>query len=165
MVYLAPVGTPFPTDLAAPGSPWQAVGWLHTDGITETPTGSRTSIRGHQGNRVVRTRMEEPGTQIAFVALEDTPLTRGMRYDVKSSTTTSGVRREVRGAGQKITRWAAIIDKFDSDFEGVQDRDEIPRFEVAPDGDRVFVNNDIAAFPFLGEIVGDYENVSQGPEA
>jgi len=50
-----------------------------------------------------------------------------------------------------------VIDIFDADDVTVKERHVIERFEIVPDGDRVFVNSDIAGFPFLGEIIGDYD--------
>ena len=163
-VWLAPIGTTLPEALEELGSAVEDIGWLHSDGLTETPTGSPTAIRGHQGNGVVRTRMEEPGTQISFIALEEKPMTNELRYDVKSSTTaTGGARKETRGPGQKVTPRVAVVDLYDADDITVRGRFIIPRLEVIPNGERVFVNNDIAGFPFLGEIIGEYFYVSTTP--
>jgi hypothetical protein len=157
-IYLAPVGTPLPTTIDEALNPaFEDVGWLHADGITETFTGSKTEIRGHQGSRVVRTRIETPGTSIGFHALESKAQTKGLRYDEKSATVVDGVRKTRRGAGQKVSARAAVIDIFDADDVTVKERHVIERFEIIPDGDRVFVNSDIAGFPFRGEIIGDYD--------
>lgn len=156
-IYLAPLGTPVPTDVnAALDAAFVDVGWLHSDGITETPTGSKNQIRGHQGARVVRTRIEEPGTTVSFVALESNSVTKALRYDEKSSTVTGGVRKTVRGPGQKVSKRVAVVDVFDADDVTVKERWVLPVLEISPDGERVFVNNDIAAFPFVGEVIGDY---------
>lgn len=163
-IYLAPVGSTVPTTIsAAPGSGFEDVGWLHSDGITEAFTGSKSEIRGHQGARVVRTRMDTPGTTIAFHALESKAQTKALRYDEKSASTATGVRTVKRGAGQKVSARAAIIDIFDADDETVKERWIIPRLEISPDGDRVFANSDIAGFPFIGEIIGDYTVLESVP--
>ncbi len=157
-IYLAPVGTPLPTTIDEALNPaFEDVGWLHADGITETFTGSKTEIRGHQGSRVVRTRIETPGTTIGFHALESKAQTKGLRYDEKSATVVDGVRKTRRGAGQKVSARAAVIDIFDADDVTVKERHVIELFEIIPDGDRVFANSDIAGFPFKGEIIGDYD--------
>ena len=157
-VYLAPIGTTLPATISGVlASAFEDVGWLHSDGITETPTGSAAEVRGHQGNGVVRKRMESAGTQVKFNALEDKALTRGIRYDIKSATSADGVRHEVRGAGQKVTAMACVIDKFDADETTVKERTVIPRLEIVPDGDRTFSNADIASFGMIGEIIGGYE--------
>lgn len=157
-IYLAPLGTTLPTTIdGALDSAFEDVGWLHSDGITETLSGSKSVIRGYQGTGVVRTLVSETGTAINFHALESKPQTKSLRYDEKNvDTATSGVRKVTRGAGQKVSVRAAVIDIFDADDSTVKERHVIERFEIVPDGDRVFVGTDIAGFPFSGEIIGDY---------
>ncbi|KQW07657.1 hypothetical protein ASC66_01260 [Leifsonia sp. Root4] len=158
-IYLAPLGTNLPTTIdEIPAAAFEDVGWLHGDGITESATGSKEVIRGHQGGRVVRTRMGESGTTVAFTALESKPQTKSLRYDEKSVTVTAGVRKVRRGSGQKVSARAAVIDIFDADNVTVKERLCIERLEIVTDGDRVFVNNDIAGFPFIGEVIGDYDS-------
>lgn len=158
-ISLAPLGTVLPTSIDAQLDPaYEDVGWLHSDGITETFTGSKSEIRGHQGQKVVRTRIETPGTTIAFHALESKAQTKGLRYDEKQVTVTGGVRKVRRGAGQKVQARVAVIDVFDADDVTVKERHVIERFEIVADGDRVFAGSDIAGFPFLGEIIGDYDS-------
>lgn len=160
-VYLAPLGTVLPVDLdSAPGVGFEDVGWLHSDGITETLTGSVEKIRGHQGNGVVRTRINEPGTTVSFTALETSDMTQGLRYDEASVTSTAGVRTATRGPGQRVQARACVIDVFDADDETVKERFVIPRLEISPNGDRVMANADIAGFPFIGEIIGNYTHIS-----
>lgn len=160
-IHLAPLTATSPSTISAALTGYEDVGWLHSDGVTETATGSSTQIRGHQGNRVVRSRIESGGTQIQFVALEDKALTRELRYALKEdATTAAGVRTEKRSAGQRVAVRKAVIDFFDADDVTVKERWIIDRLEIFPNGDRVYVNNDIAAFPFMGEIIGDYTVLS-----
>lgn len=164
-IYLAPLGTTLPTDIdGVLDAAFEDVGWLHSDGITESQTGSVEKIRGHQGNGVVRTRINEPGTTVSFTALETKDQTNSLRYDEKTVTSTLGVRTAVRGAGQKVAARVAVIDVFDADDETVKERFVIPRLEVSPNGDRVMVNSDIAGFPFVGEIIGEYTHYSTDVE-
>ncbi len=156
-VWLAPLGTTMPATLAAnPGVGFEDVGWLNTDtGVTETLLGSVTDIRGHQGAGVVRTRIETPGTQFQFVALEQKQMTDELRYDVKSTSTVGGIRTSVRGSGQRVKPRAAVIDLFDIDDTEVHVRLLIPRLEIVPNGDRLYINSDIAGYPMLGTVIGD----------
>lgn len=165
-IYLAPLGTTLPTGIDSPLDPaFEDIGWLHSDGITETFTGSKSEIRGHQGQKVVRTRIETPGTTIGFHALESKPQTKALRYDEKEvDTTTPGVRKVRRGAGQKVHARVAVVDVFDADDVTVKERHVIERFEIVADGDRLFAGSDIAGFPFLGEIIGDYTSFETDPE-
>ncbi len=164
-VYLAPVGTTLPTTIDEPLDPaFQDVGWLHTDGITESATGSVEKSRGYQGNGVVRTRINEPGTTVAFTALETKAQTNELRYHEKDATVTAGVRKTTRGSGQRVSKRACVIDKFDFDNTTIKERIIIEVFEVSPNGDRVATNSDIAGFPFTGEIIGDYIVVATAAE-
>jgi hypothetical protein len=164
-IYLAPLGTTLPTDIDGALDPaFEDVGWLHSDGITESQTGSVEKIRGHQGNGVVRTRINEPGTTISFTALETKDQTNSLRYVESDVTTAAGVRKATRGAGQKIATRVAVIDVFDADNDEVKERFVIPRFEISPNGDRAMVNSDIAGFPFVGEIIGEYTHYSTEPD-
>lgn len=163
-VFLAPLGTALPTTLdGALDGAFEDVGWLHSDGVTETLSGSKTKIRGHQGQAVVRTRMTEPGTEFAFVALESKAQTKALRYNEKSVSTLGGVRAAVRGPGQTVSVRSAVIDFYDADDDSIKDRLIIPRFEIVANGDRVYVGSDISGFPFLGEIIGDYTELSSNP--
>lgn len=165
-ISLAPVGSTLPTDLTtALDAAFEDVGWIHSDGVTEALTGSAEKIRGWQGNGVVRTRMNEPGTTISFTALETKAQTQALRYHEKSFSTTAGVRTATRGAGQRISARAAVIDLFDSDDDEVRMRLVIPRLEITPNGDLVYANSDIAGYPFIGEIIGDYTALSTDLEA
>ncbi|MEV8167338.1 hypothetical protein AB0O70_05380 [Microbacterium paraoxydans] len=165
-IYLAPLGTTLPTSLDDELDPaFEDVGWLNGDGITESLTGSVEKSRGYQGNGVVRTRISEPGTTVAFVALETKKQTNELRYVTKASTTTAGVRKTTRGSGQRVVKRACVIDKFDSDDVTIKERDVIEVLEISPNGDRVATNADIAMYPFLGEIIGDYDHYETDLEA
>lgn len=163
-IHLAPYGTTLPTTISGALDPlFEEVGWLGTDGLTESLSGSVDKKRGHQGARVVRTRMNETGTSIAFLALETKAQTQSLRYVEKSVAVTTGVRKATRGAGQRIAVRSAVIDLFDADDDSIQERFIIPRFEISPNGDRV-AGADIAGFPFMGEIIGDYIHFSTDVE-
>ncbi|WP_119697043.1 hypothetical protein [Microbacterium halotolerans] len=164
-VHLAPLGTLLPTTIDEELAPaFEDVGWLHTDGVTETATGSAEKKRGHQGNGVIRTKVSEGGTTIAFTALETKAMTQRLRYDEKSTEVAGGVRQTRRGPGQKITRVAAVLDFFDEDNDSVQERWVIETFEVIPTGDRTMTNADIAGYPMSGEIIGEYDHFTTAAE-
>lgn len=163
-VWLGPLGTPLPTTInGAIDGAMEDVGWLHSDGVGETLSGSKTKLRGHQGQRVVRTRMTEPGTEYSFHALESKAQTQSLRYDEKSASTAGGVRTAVRGPGQVVSVRSAVIDFFDADNANVRERLCIPRFEIVANGDRTFGGSDISGFPFLGEIIGNYTHMASNP--
>jgi hypothetical protein len=165
-IYLAPLGTTLPLAIDSPLDPeFEDVGWLHSDGITESATGSVNKIRGYQGNNVIRTYVSEGGTTIAFVALETKAQTTSLRYDVKETTSASGVRTEKRGPGQKVALRACVIDVFDTDDTTIKERLVIERLEISSNGDRIFTAADIAGFSFIGEVIGDYTSFSTDLES
>ena len=156
-ISLAPIGTALPATINdALNGAFEDVGWIHEDGIKETATGSKSVIRGHQGAKVVRSRIDEPGTTIGFMALETKAQTKGLRYNEKTVATVSGVRQVTRGPGQTVKARAAVVAFYDFDNTTIKEVWAIPRLESTPDGDREFVNDDISGFPFMGEIIGDY---------
>lgn len=165
-VRFAPIGTTLPTDLDGQLDPaFDDVGWLHSDGVTETQSGSKTVIRGHQGAGVVRTRMEETGTTFGFTALETKELTNRLRYDVQETSTAAGVRTEKRGAGQRVTALACVIDFYDADDVTVRERLVFERVEVTPNGEKVYAGNDIAGYPFEAEVIGGYTSISSDTDS
>ena len=160
-IYLAPIGTPLPEGIDDElDAAFEDIGWLSEDGITETATGSADKKRGYQGSGVVRTIITEPGTTVSFVALEEKPMTDELRYYQKSSTTSGGVRRATRSPGQRVSRRACVIDKYDVDDTSRKTRDIIEVLEITPNGDKVATSTDISVYPFVGEIIGDYEHLA-----
>lgn len=157
-IYLAPLGTPLPDNFDSELDPaFEHLGWLHSDGITEAATGSKTEIRGHQGQKVVRTRMDTPGTNFSFTALESKPQTNELRYIEKSVEVVNGVRKTRRSPGQKVSPRAAVIDTFDADFTERRIRRVIEHVDITPNGDRVYSGVDIAGYPFIADIISDYD--------
>jgi hypothetical protein len=167
-VNLAPYGTALPPNSAAGltealNGAFEDVGWLSDDGIGEELSGSKTKYRGHQGMSVIRTRMEEGGTEYTFVAAETKGQTLSLRYHEKTVSTAGGVRAATRAPGQRVSVRSCVIDVFDADDTTIKERLVIPRFEIVPDGTSTFVANGIRMFPFRGEIIGDYYHLSNNP--
>lgn len=164
-IYLAPVGTTLPATIDGElDAAFEHVGWLHSDGITETFTGSASEIRGHQGGGVVRKRMESPGTQFKFTALESKAQTQSLRYDERNTSVTAGVRKATRGSGQRVSKRAAVIDVYDIDDTTIKERKIFELIEITPEADRVYANSDIAGFPFIAEVIGTYDVLETVPE-
>lgn len=155
-VFLAPLGTTLPEDLSDLPAAFEHVGWIHLDGLTEAPLGSKTEIRGHQGQAVVRSRMETPGTQWSFTGLESKPLTDKLRYVEKSTSVSGGIRKTVRGPGQKVTSMVAVVDVYDMGFTTRQKRHVFEQWDITPNGERIYAGSDIASYPFLADVIGDY---------
>lgn len=161
-VWLAPVGTALPDDLDSTlAVEFQEVGWLDDSGIEESPLGSNSEFRGHQGGGIIRTRMEQGGKEYKFSAIEDKALTRGLWDNVlDTEATTGGHTKETVSPNQRVTAWAAVIDIFDADDATKKERHIIPRFEVRPDGSITYVNSALSVRPMIGTVIGNYEKIT-----
>lgn len=69
-VYTAPTGTPKPTDLAAPASPWVDMGHSSTDGLTISFEISTTKRRTWRAPAGVRVSVDEISFSFGWTALQ-----------------------------------------------------------------------------------------------
>lgn len=162
-VWINDLGSTMPTGLAAPATGWEDVGWLHTDGIPFTPSDSVTKFRGHQGGRVIRTKMTESDTTFQFQALESKLLTLGLQFNIKAQATATGVHTLTLSSGRRVIPKALIVDVFDEDDTDLQWRFEIPRGEIGERSEFTLSNSDITGYTFPVEIIGDWFLVTNDP--
>lgn len=126
-VWCAPKGTAGLTDLTAPPSPWDEVGWLAEDGVDRSIDGAETlKFTAHQGGRTVRTKRKDGTYQFTFVCMETTALTLGLIHGpitwTKSGTGASAIARGVPSGTTPEMAW--IIDLYDvQDGVSVHDRE------------------------------------------
>lgn len=160
-VYDAPIGTTPPATLATdPPEPWEDFGWLSEDGIDINPSDSVEKFRGHQGGRVVRTKMTNSETQFVFRCLETKAQTINLQFNVKDRETTDGTTRTTFSSGRQVVARAFIIDLFD---DGVHRRFEIPRGEIGERGSIAFKNSEMTVYEFTVEIIGDWYELTNDP--
>lgn len=159
-----------PTGLAAPAATdWKDVGWLHSDGIPFTPSDSVTKFRGHQGGRVIRTKMTESDLTFQFQALESTLLTLGLQFNIKAQATAAAVAPALSvhtltlSSGRKVIPRAFIVDVYDEDDTNLQWRVEIPRGEIGERSEFTLSNSDITGYTLPVEIIGDWFLVTNDP--
>ena len=71
-IHLAPYGTTLPTTLDGALDPaFEDVGWLHSDGLTETLTGSVNRIRGHRAEvKRANGRLDQAKAELLAIADE-----------------------------------------------------------------------------------------------
>lgn len=70
-IYTAPVGTPQPTNIDTPGSPWTKLGLVSADGATWTPPAEETTdIGAWQSKYPIRTITTALTTSLAFALME-----------------------------------------------------------------------------------------------
>lgn len=164
-VWVAPLGTDLPDDLALPEDPFADVGWLHTDGITVGGDTTVDKFRGHQGGKVIRTKVTESNTTFQFQCLETTALTLGLQFNILDKTSTTGLATATISASRKVTPRAFIIDVFDADDEAnpYQYRWMFERGEIGEREEFTLINSDITGYTFTVEVIDEFLLLTNDP--
>lgn len=162
-VFIAPLGTALPTGLAEPGAGFEDVGWLHSDGITVGGDTNVEKFRGHQGGRIVRTKVTESNTTFQFQCLETTALTLGLQFNILDTTTAANVTTMNVSSGRNVETRAFVIDVYDEDATTIQYRFAIPRGEIGERSEFKIANTDITGYTFTVEVIGDYKILTNDP--
>jgi hypothetical protein len=164
-IWLAPKGTVMPTDLAAPATPWEEVGWLSEDGITEGRSVEVTKLKAFQGGKVVRSRPKSTERTLKFTALETKLLTLKAYLGGAVTATVTGVApnkiatfSEPESAG--ITEYACIVDKFDGT---VQTRKCYTLIQVGERGDIVNNGDSGDFYEYTADVVGPVTVITNNP--
>jgi hypothetical protein len=164
-VSIGPLGTTLPTTLAAPAAPIVDAGWLHSDGLTVGGDATVNRFRGHQGGKVVRTKVTESGRTFQFQCLETTALTLGLQLNITAKATASGVTTMTVSSGSKVEARAFVVDVYDVDgrAEVVHYRYVIPRGEIGERSEFRLVNSDITGYTFTVEVIGSMFILTNDP--
>lgn len=159
----ASLDTPLPEYLEPLGDGFTEVGWLDEDGIGFNPDDSVDKHHGHQGGRVVRTKMTSSETSFQFTALETKLAHVGIVLSIRESTPGSegnaGATKHTLGA-RKVERRPFVVDTYD---EGYHYRWIIPIGEVGERSEFTLANSEITAWNIQAEIIGDYYLVTDDP--
>lgn len=166
-VSIGPLGSTLPTDLGELDPAIVDAGWLHSDGITLGGDSSVDKFRGHQGGKVVRTKVTESNTTFQFQCLETTALTLGLQHNIKDSTTASGETTMKVSAGSKVDARAFVVDVYDVDGRDtpVHYRYVIERGEIGERSEVQLSNSDITAYQFTVEVIDSYVIITDDPAA
>lgn len=168
-VFDAPLGTAVPAGLATnldtePAAPWADFGWLGEDGLNLNPSDSVTKFRGHQGGKVVRTKMVTSETQLVFRCLETKRQTIDLQFQVKDRTITgvapNQIARTTFGSGRLVISRAFLVRLVDG---GVTRWFEIPRGEIGERGSLAFKNSEMSVYEYTVEIIGDWYELTNDP--
>lgn len=164
-VWVAPLGTELPVDLAEPMSPFTDVGWLHTDGITVGGDTTVERFRGHQGGKVIRTKVTESNTTFQFQCLETTALTLGLQFNILDKTSAADLTTATISASRKVTPRAFVIDVFDIDDEAnpYQYRWCFERGEIGEREEFTLINSDITGYTFTVEVIDEFVLLTNDP--
>ena len=113
-VSLAPKGTVLPTGLEALATPFEEVGWLSEDGITESLSVEVTKIKAFQGGKTVRSRPKSTEKTVKFTALETKLQTLGAYLGgAITPTVATGVATYTEPESVGVSEYVAVVDKFD----------------------------------------------------
>ena len=154
-VFVAPHGTALPTDLAALPAAFVDAGWLSPDGIAFQPSDSVEKFRGHQGGRVIRTKITESDTTFVWQALETKLLTLGLQFDITDHVTVGGVSTLKMSSGRKIATRTIVIDTYDGDNDELHYRFCVATAEIGERAEFSLANNSITGYSFTTEVIGE----------
>ncbi|QHO91921.1 hypothetical protein CWT12_12240 [Actinomyces sp. 432] len=159
-VALAPVGTPMPTSIDKMDPAFVEVGWIGQDTQVFTPSDSVEKRRGHQGNRVYKTRMTESSVDFSFVALQSNLQTLGLQWQIKESSETGGVSRHVLSAANDITEVAIVISAKANGHTYVW---ACPKYEIGERSDFTLSGTQDTAYTITGTFTEDVILVTDDP--
>ena len=165
-VSIAPLGTTLPTDLVtALDAAFEEAGWLHPDGFTLGGDTSVQRFRGHQGAKVVRTKVTESNKTIRFQCLETTALTLGLQHNITAASTTTGVTTMTVSAGSKVDARAFVVDVFDIDGgpTPIHYRYVIPRGEIGDRAEFTLAATDITGYTYTVEVIDEFFIITDDP--
>lgn len=150
-----------PEGLEPLGEDFTEVGWLSDDGIGFAPEDSVDKHHGHQGGRVVRTKMTTSETSFTFQALESKLSHVGLAMSIKKSeTTVEGDATKHTMGGRKVERRPFVVDTYDEDKHY---RWIIPIGEIGERNEFALSSAEITGWEFTVEIIGDFYLVTNDP--
>lgn len=116
-IYVAPEGTPGPTDLTSPwASPWSCLGYISDDGPTVGQSTDSTSITPWQSVVPIRTIVTGRTVTLHFIMWQINPLTLSLYFDADApAIDASGmIDMAIPSAGHSHV-YAVGIDSVDND--------------------------------------------------
>lgn len=139
-VYLAPLGTPLPTDTTTNlNAGFQSVGFISEEALTESLAITTERLRAWQRPVGIRTLTTEVEWTFQFGMLETSPLALDLYYGLDDGTSVTGgvAKTSIKAFPQSIQR-AMVIEIVDGD---ITTRYAIPVVEI---GDREEVAHNLS---------------------
>lgn len=113
-VAVAPKGTTLPEGIGASAEPFEEVGWISEDGITEEADASAETRRAWQGRKIVKRFIPEADSTFTIQCLEENAVTHGLKVRGAVTTVTTGVAKTVRdqetALDERVWRLRSIAD-------------------------------------------------------
>lgn len=154
-VWVAPVGTALPIDLADPGAAFKPVGWLGEDGISLQIDKDVKDHNALQGGALIRRKVSKVTQTFTFVALEETALVLGLVYADQAITVTGVAPNKiathsiVNDQAKTVTR-TLVVDTVDGT---VMDRYALATVDLTFKGEIQLAGADLRAYKFEATII------------
>ncbi len=156
-VWVAPKGSTMPTALTALAAPFNEVGWISEDGVTEAIEQSDETFRAWQGATVVRKSITSSDRTFTFSALETNAVTQGLKYRGQVPTVATGVSKITVKDQTKNDERAWVIDLFDGEF---QKRYVIPKGFYVISGEQAHNASGPTVLEITIHVIGEYQELS-----
>lgn len=139
--FVAPKGTTRHEGVADPDDPYDEVGWLSEDGVSEEHSGDMKKFKAHQAGTIVKRKRTDGDLTFKIQALEENAVVHGLKH--------RGAKPTLMAVGGTVAK--TVMDKLNASDE----REWYIR-EVADDGS-------IKAYSFLGshELTGSIEHKAE----
>lgn len=161
-LYLGPAGTDLST-IVGLSSPIPAAlidcGWINEDGMSLEVSDSVEKIRGHQGNKVVKTFMSSSDTTFTATLLESLLPTLLNNLDATATRVKDGdetIGRITASASRKVTYLSGVVDLFETTESKSQWRILFPRLALGERSAVPFKNQELTAYSHTLEVLGGY---------
>lgn len=149
-VYVAPDGTPLPTDLAAPPAAWTDVGYVSEDGVQFTFSREQEEVYAWQVSTPVRVLVTNEPITIAFELEQFDRLTVSLAFRGGTFTgSASPWTYEPPDAGASDVR-ALLIDAIDGES---QFRFGFPRVQISEDVEMALLRSDAVRLPLTFNVL------------
>lgn len=143
-IWVAPVGSPIPTDPSAPlDASFLCAGYLLKGGVTNANDRSSTNIVAYGGDIVAVASSDDVST-FAFTLIETNDVSMGM-YRGKSNVSTTGNVRTVKYNSKDLDHYAMVIELLST--SGLKRRIVGGDSQVTQRGNIVYQDEDASAMP------------------
>lgn len=154
-VWVAPLGTTLPTVLGDPPSPFDELGWLTEEGISQALSVNVERYRAYQGGTLLRTKVTSTDKTITVQAVEEKPLVTEMVHGHGAPTITGVAPNEIAkidlpDSVPTVAR-AAVFRFLDEDVEKLLCCE---RVEVGDRGEIGHTNNGLTIYEMSLDIIG-----------
>ena len=170
-VWMAPLGSTAPVDLAAPTTPFVDLGWLSDEGINLADKPEQSDFYAHQGGTLVASVVTKDERTIKFQCLESTAKQLGLYFSGLTITTTGSAPNQYHGGevkGSRSLSRAFIFDDYaiNQSLPGgapIHERYVIPKGVVSDKAELVFKRDEMRVWEYTVKILGSFFVYTNNP--